>query len=71
MKRIPLLFLLAPLSAGAMTHYKDGSIMLDPQEVKNVESNFNEMQQTIEEAAEVIKKLLEENEALKKPGKCV
>lgn len=71
MKRIALLLLCVPAVALSMTRFADGSIMLDPAEVKNVENNFNQMQQTIEDAAEIIQKLLEENEALKRKGKCI
>lgn len=71
MKKLAFVLLLAPAVALSMTIYKDGSIMLAPEEVKNVENNFNQMQQTIEDAAEIIQKLLEENEALKGKGKCI
>lgn len=71
MKRIALLLLCVPAVAFSMTIYKDGSIMLAPEEVKNVENNFNQMQQTIEDAAEIIQKLMQENEALKGKGKCI
>jgi chaperonin cofactor prefoldin len=71
MKRIALLFLLAPLAAGAMTHYKDGSIMLTPEEVKNVERNFNEMKETIEQAVEIIEMQEKKIEELAKGGRCI
>jgi chaperonin cofactor prefoldin len=71
MKRFVLLFLLAPLSVSAMTHYKDGSIMLTPEEVKNVERNFNEMKETIEQAVEIIEMQEKKIEELAKGGRCI
>jgi hypothetical protein len=59
------------LSANAMTRYADGSIMLSPEEVANVEKNFKEMQQTILEAIEVIEMQEERVKSLEVGGKCI
>jgi hypothetical protein len=71
MKKLAFVLLLLSASAGAMTKYADGSIMLTPEEVKNVERNFNEMKETIEQAVEIIEMQEKKIEELAKGGRCI
>jgi hypothetical protein len=59
------------LSATAMTRYADGSIMLTPEEIKNVERNFNEMKETIDQAVEIIEMQEKKIQELAKGGRCI
>lgn len=71
MKRIALLFLLVPCLSFGMTKFADGSILLTPEEVKNVETNFDQMQQTINDAIEVIEAQEKALKATTKDYKCI
>jgi hypothetical protein len=71
MKKLAFVLLLIPVFAMSMTRYADGSIMLTPEEVKNVERNFNEMKETIEQAVEIIEMQEKKIEELAKGGKCI
>lgn len=71
MKRIALLFLLVPCLSFGMTKFADGSILLTPEEVKNVETNFDQMQQTILDAVQIIEAQEREIEKSKKDYKCI
>jgi hypothetical protein len=71
MKKLAFVLLLIPAVALSMTRYADGSILLTPEEVKNVEKNFDQMQQTINDAIEIIEGQQKEIEMMQKPGKCI
>jgi hypothetical protein len=71
MKKLAFVLLFIPVFAMSMTRYADGSIMLTPQEVANVERNFAEMKATLEQAAEVIEMQEKKIDELAKGGKCI
>jgi hypothetical protein len=71
MKKLAFVLLFIPVFAMSMTRYADGSIMLTPEEVKNVERNFNEMKETIEQAVEIIEMQEKKIEELAKGGRCI
>lgn len=72
MKRFAMLTIIfVSLSAAAMTHYADGSIMLTQQEINNVDQNFKTMEKTIMEAAAIIEAQQKMIEELKKGGRCI